>query len=314
MPRDDARSRGAARKQNEEQDGARPPIRRDDSLLPAPVPPLPLAHGDLTEAEAADLLVLKRQIQSTVGFHCDGYKERCLRRRIAVRMRARGVHAYADYAELLRTDPAEYDKLVDALTINVSKFYRNPEIWEMVADRIIPALHGFDDEEIRIWSAGCASGEEPYTISILLHEHARRNGADIGRFRILGTDIDRESLAYAERAAYSEFAMTDIDPDVRDRWFEHKEMWKLRPEARANVRFEVLDLIRDPFPRNQHLIFCRNVIIYFERSIQEQLFARFHEALVPGGFLVLGKVEALFGAATGMFQAIGNRQRVFRRQ
>jgi chemotaxis protein methyltransferase CheR len=291
----------------------RPPIARGDVPLPIPPPPLPLAHGDLTEADAADLLVLKRQIQATVGFYCEGYKEKCLRRRIAVRMRARGVHAYSDYATLLRRDPAEYEKLVDALTINVSKFYRNPEVWEAITDRVMPVLCALPDEEIRIWSAGAASGEEPYTISILLQEYARAHGIDTGRFRILGTDIDRESLAFAQRAEYTDFAMTDIDPALRDRWFEPDGSYRLRAQARRGVQFEVLDLIRDAYPQKQHLIFCRNVIIYFERSIQEQLFARFHDALLPGGFLVLGKVEALFGQTAGLFQTVANRQRIFRR-
>jgi chemotaxis protein methyltransferase CheR len=290
----------------------RPPIGRESPPQNGP-PPLPLAHGDLTEAEAADLLVLKQQIQATVGFYCQGYKEKCLRRRIAVRMRARGVHAYADYAALLRHDPAEYDKLVDALTINVSKFYRNPEVWSLLSERVLPELLALPDDEIRIWSAGAASGEEPYSASIMVREHVRAHGGDAARCSILGTDIDRDSLRFAERAEYSDFAMTDIPPELLERWFEHDGVFRLRPEVRDNVRFEVLDLIRDPFPERQHLIFCRNVIIYFERSIQEQLFARFHDALVPGGYLVLGKVEALFGTAGSLFQTVANRQRVFRR-
>lgn len=310
----DERWRSRSADKPEDTTGAeRAPIGREAPPLQLPPPPLPLAHGDLTAAEAADLLVLKRQIQSTVGFYCEGYKEKCLRRRIAVRMRARGVHAYADYAALLRHDPAEYDRLVDALTINVSKFYRNPDIWELLSSKVLPALQQTADDEIRIWSAGAASGEEAYSASIMLHEHAHEHGTDISRFRILGTDIDRESLAYAERGEYSDFAMTDIDPALRDRWFERDGMYRLRQEARTNVRFEVLDLIRDPYPQRQHLIFCRNVIIYFERSIQEHLFARFHDALVPGGFLVLGKVEALFGASAGLFQTVANRQRIFRK-
>lgn len=278
-----------------------------------PAPPLPLAHGDLSVEDAAELLALKQQIQASVGFYCEGYKERCLRRRIAVRMRACGVHTYSAYAVLLQSDASEYERLVDALTINVTKFYRNPEVWEMVTRRLMPELCALPDPEVRIWSAGTASGEEAYSASIMVHEYTREHGGDAARFHVLGTDIDRDSLAYAARAEYTEFAMTDIDPELRDRWFDHDSVYRLKPEARRNVRFDTLDLIRDPFPEQQHLIFCRNVIIYFERSVQEQLFARFHEALAPGGFLVLGKVEALFGAPAGLFQSLANRQRIFRR-
>jgi chemotaxis protein methyltransferase CheR len=294
-------------------DATRPPIGRlamDPMVHPGT---LPLAHGELSEKDAAELAELKEQIQGAVDFRCSGYKEKCLRRRIAVRMRARGVHGYTAYAHLLRSDPAEYDRLVDTLTINVSKFFRNPDVWEVVGAHVLPALFERPEPVIEAWSAGSASGEEAYTIAMLAHDYASAHGHDVARLRVLGTDIDRESLAVAERGVYTDFAMTDIAPDVRDRWFEHDGMYRLRPEPRELTRFAKLDLMGDPFPAGQHVIFCRNVIIYFERTIQEQLFRRFHEALLPGGFLVLGKVEALFGSAGSLFHPVANRQRVFRR-
>jgi chemotaxis protein methyltransferase CheR len=314
MPRDEAGrrdTRPVSRVRGYE--AARPPIGHDPAAVLPVAPPLPLAHGDLSERETAELLALKEQIESAAGFQCRGYKEKCLRRRIAVRMRACGVHGYADYAALLRSDSAEYARLVDTLTINVSKFYRNPDVWDTIRTVVLPALYATGAPELRVWSAGTASGEEAYTMKMLAVDHARESGLDDDRMHILGTDIDRDSLAQAARARYTDFAMTDIDPAVRDRWFTHDGVHHLRDEARRNVQFATLDLIRDPCPQGQHLILCRSVIIYFERSLQEQLFRRFHEALVPGGYLVLGKVEALFGAAAGLFQSVSNRQRVFRR-
>lgn len=292
-----------------------PAVRRPIGAAAAdsPTPSLPLAQGDLSPRDAAELLALKAQIQSRVNFECAGYKEKCLRRRIAVRMRARGVHSYRAYSALLETDASEYDRLVDTLTINVSKFYRNPEVWDLLREQVLPELFALDTPLVQVWSAGSASGEEPYTIAMILREYAEAHGGDADRFRILGTDIDRDSLAYAQRAEYTDFAMSDIDPAMRDRWFDHDGVYRLRPAARRNVRFARLDLIRDEYPKGQQLIFCRNVIIYFERSVQEELFRKFHEALVPGGYLVLGKVEALFGASSGLFQTVANRHRVFRR-
>ena len=309
-PKPNRRSDDSAKHVHEQEAAASEPTHRP---LFVPPPPLPLAHGDLSVEDAADLRTLKEQIQASVGFFCEGYKERCLRRRIAVRMRARGVHTYAEYATLLATDATEYERLVDALTINVSKFYRNPDVWEMLARRIMPELWALPDSPIRIWSAGSAGGEEAYSASIMVHEYAREHGADAARFHILGTDIDRDSLAYAARAEYTDFAMTDIDAELRERWFDHDGLYRLKAEARENVQFDTLDLIRDPFPAGQHLILCRNVIIYFERAVQEALFTHFRDALVPGGVLVLGKVEALFGAPAGMFRSLANRQRIFRR-
>jgi chemotaxis protein methyltransferase CheR len=279
--------------------------------LPAPAL-LPLAQGDLSERDAAELTALKRQIRETVGFACEGYKEKCMRRRIAVRMRARGVHGYGDYGRLLARDESEYQQLVDTLTINVTKFYRNPDVWEVVRRIVLPALYDMGPPRINVWSAGTASGEEAYTIAMLAHDYASEHDVE-DRVRVVGTDIDRESLAFAQRAEYTDFAMTDTDPAIRDRWFTHDGTYRVKPEARAHVSFDTLDLIRDPYPSGQHLIFCRNVIIYFEREVQQDLFRRFHEALVPGGYLVLGKVEALFGGASGLFRTVDNRQRVFRK-
>jgi chemotaxis methyl-accepting protein methylase len=272
---------------------------------------LPLAQGELSEQDALELQLLKEQIRRDVGFYCDGYKEHCLRRRIAVRMRARAMHSYAEYAALLLRDPEEYQKLHDAVTINVSKFFRNPEVWSALDSQVLPQLFS-SPGPVRMWSAGCAGGEEPYTIAMLLREHAARSGhASLARFDILGTDIDRQSLENAEAGDYNAFAFTDIDPAVRERWFEPPAHTKVKPEIRKAVRFETMDLITADFDEGHNVIFCRNVVIYFERTIQEMLFEKFHDALAPGGYLVLGKVETLFGRAGSMFRPVAQRERIF---
>jgi chemotaxis protein methyltransferase CheR len=297
--------------------GARPP----GSERPSPpratlpeLPGLPLAYGDLPESDARELAALKSYVEAVGGLRCTGYKERCLRRRIAVRMRARGTHRYGDYEALLRDDPAEYQRLVDTVTINVSKFFRNPEVWTALETLVVPRLFALEVDEVRIWSAGCAGGEEPYTVAILLEEYARRHGraGELGRFRILATDIDRESLAGAARGEFTDFAFTEAPPGLREQWFEPGRRARLLPGIRERVEFRVIDLMRDPFPTGQHLVLCRNVIIYFERDVQERLFSRFREALAPDGFLVLGKVETLFGPATKLFRPVANRERIFR--
>ena len=290
-----------------------------DSPLPPPLPRFDagclhtLAYGALTERDVSELHALKRQIQDSIGFQCDGYKEKCLRRRIAVRMRARGVHSYARYAELLGDDAEEHRRLAEAMTINVSKFFRNREVWEVVRATVLPALLERGFREIRIWSAGCAAGEEAYSIAMLVLELASERGIDPRRFKITGTDIDRTTLDLARQGEYPEYAFGEIDPTMRERWFEGADLRRVRPDLRRIVRFEPLDLIADAFAGGQHLIFCRNVIIYFERRIQEDLFGRFRAALTPGGFMVLGKVETLFGAHGRTFHPIAARERVFQK-
>ena len=260
---------------------------------------------------------LTRKISRERGFSCSSYKEKCLRRRIAVRMRARGVHTYADYSRILDSDSGEYDRLLDALTINVTKLFRNWSVYEAIAERVIPALWDADAQPIHVWSAGCSSGEEPYSLAILFHRYAalQRQLRDVERVHVVGTDIDRASLAAAERGQFSEGAFDETPADLRSQYFSAKAPFTVAPAVRATVRFRRLDLLDQWLPQSggYQLITCRNVLIYFDRDTQERLLARFHSALAPTGFLVLGKVETLLGPVRSQFAAVDARERIFRR-
>lgn len=263
--------------------------------------------------EDSDLRELTEKIRADRGFQGHHYKNNCFRRRVAVRMRARGRETIEQYAVLLDEDPAEYDLLLDALTINVTRFFRDAEMWAAFERLVVPSLFEGPPGERRVWSAGCASGEEPYSVSILLHEWAERHGraSEMSRFRILGSDIDRRSLAAARRAEYGEVSMTETPNAIRNRWFRGSTHVQVDPRITAPVRFEHRDLIAAPPPAEQHLILCRNVIIYLDREIQEELFQRFYDALHPGGILVLGKVETLLGRTRALFRPVDSRQRIF---
>ena len=257
---------------------------------------------------------LTTKISRDRGFGCASYKEKCLRRRIAVRMRARGVHTFEDYARLLDTDPAEYDRLIDALTINVTKLFRNWDTYAAIERTVIPELWR-KPGEIRVWSAGSASGEEPYSLAILFLRHAQYRGEDAGRrVRIIGTDIDLASLEAARRAEYAETAFADTPPSVRQGYFTDEPPFRVVPVVRRLVTFEKRDLLHDapPLPALD-LIVCRNVLIYFDRATQERLFGKFHAALAPGGYLVLGKVETILGETRPRFQPVEPRERIFRK-
>jgi len=249
-------------------------------------------------------LALTEKISRARGMSCESYKNKCLKRRIAVRMRARGVHTYADYAELLDRDAREYQELLDALTINVTKFFRNVETWEALRPYLVTL--GESRPELRVWSAGCASGEEPYTIAILLLETLGE-----GRASIDATDIDRLSLERTRQATYPETAFTDMPADLRRRYFRDGQ--PVQP-VRDLVRVLPHDLTRDPPPRPVYdLIVCRNVVIYFERAAQERLFQTFVHTLAPTGVLVLGKVETLFGPARTRLTVEDPRERIYRK-
>ena len=218
---------------------------------------------------------------------------------------------------MLDTDATEYDRLIQTLTINVTKFFRNPEAFACVAQKVVPELWTSKSPLIRVWSAGCATGEEPYSLAMLFREHALtvRDVRGLDRLRIIGSDIDREALAAASRGQYDPAAFLDTAPAVRERYFPQENgKHTVVPEIRNLVAFEQRDLLAGKGPGGRlHLIVCRNVIIYFTRVTQERLFEVFHELLLPGGFLVLGKVETLLGKSRELFAPVSSRDRIYRR-
>lgn len=249
-------------------------------------------------------LALTEKISRARGVSCGSYKDKCLKRRIAVRMRARGIHTYEDYGKLLDQDGREYQDLLDALTINVTKFFRNPETWHALRPYLVALAQTRPPPALRVWSAGCASGEEPYTIAVLATEVLGQGTAAID-----ATDVDRLSLERTRQAKYPESAFTEMPADLRRRYFHDGQ--PVQP-VRDAVRVLAHDLTREPPPRPLYdLIVCRNVVIYFERQAQERLFQVFVNALPPGGVLLLGKVETLFGPARSRLTLADPRERIY---
>ena len=262
---------------------------------------------------------LTDKITRARGICCGAYKDRCLKRRIAVRMRARGAHTFAEYSRVLDGDAHEYDRLLDALTINVTKFFRNPETWAALAPHLAERWR-VTDGAVVAWSAGCASGEESYTIAIALAEAARtaRASERLTRARVIATDIDRTSLERAQAARYPATAFTEMPAEPARGWLEPPAPDGTRaPVAaiRALVDVRRLDLTVEPPPDEGgfDLIVCRNVVIYFDRGTQERLFDSFAQALKPGGLLVLGKVETLLGPARERLRLLDPRERIYQR-
>jgi chemotaxis methyl-accepting protein methylase len=212
----------------------------------------------------------------------------------------------------------EYERLLDALTINVTRLFRNREVFDALAARVIPELWAAASPRLRLWSAGCSSGDEAYSLAALLHRHATTAGATaaLGRVEIVGTDVHAPSLQAAAEGAYPPAAFEEVPQEIREAYFSAgAPPYRASRDLRRLVRFESNDLLRDPAPgAGFALIACRNVLIYFDRASQERLFEHFHAALAPGGFLVLGMVETLFGAARDRFATVDTRCRIFRRR
>ena len=259
---------------------------------------------------------LAEKIARERGFGATNYRDGCLRRRIAVRMRARGAADFGAYSRLLDSDPGEWEPLLDALTINVTKLFRDRAVYEALAKSVVPAVWARPAPVLRVWSAGCSSGEEPYSLAMLFHRHAAavQQLDRLSRLRILGTDIDKASLERAAAATYPETAFGEMPEQWRERYFASGVPARVVTEVRALVSFERRDLLNEPAPPGPlQLVTCRNVVIYFDAAAQQALFQRVFDALQPGGFLVLGQVETLLGAARKLFEAVDHRHRIFRR-
>jgi len=267
------------------------------------------------QEEDPDLEILKKAIKKNLGFNCEHYKESHFRRRINVRVRATNSNSYAEYLKILKKDSDEYRYLIEALTVNVSEFFRNPETYTIIEKEVLPALIESKSNSlmkaIRIWSAGCAAGEEAYSLAIILH---RRLGKDFGKYRIsiMGTDIDSSSLEKARKGVYSENALKNVDEKTRERYFIKKGgMYQVTDQLKNVTHFKQHDLISGPKLSHFDMIICRNVMIYFNKEIQEQLHLDFYKSLTQGGFFIIGKAETLLGTAADYFKPYNTRERLY---
>jgi chemotaxis protein methyltransferase CheR len=269
---------------------------------------------------------LRRFVFARLGVELAHYKNKCVERRLAVRLRARRCPDLAAYLELLADDAEELARFLAALTINVTEFFRNPACFERIRETCFPRILGGPEaggeaarparSPVRAWSVGCASGEEPYSLAIAIREHQEKHPEAKRRpVEILGTDLDGAMIARAVEGKYDEARLREVSAERRDRWFEKRDGgWLIGREARALVRFEAADAFRSEPAQAQDLILCRNMLIYFTREQQETIFARFHRILRPGGFLVLGKAEILIPGARKLFETICPRERIYERR
>jgi len=252
------------------------------------------------------------------GFDLTQYRRAYVERRLAARLRMLELRTYRDYADLLESDPAEYAQMLDTLTINVTDFFRDKAVWDILRTRVIPDLIADKlrgrSRTIRIWSAGCASGEEPYSIAMMVLDVL---GKDADRFliNVLGTDLDPDTLRIAEKARYSRDALKNISPSYQVRFTRAvgKTQFEIKPDVAHLVRFRHSSLFGDSPMKVVDLILCRNVFIYLDRPKQMAVLERFWGSLARGGYLVLGRSEKMPAEMARRFDPIEPRERIYRR-
>jgi two-component system CheB/CheR fusion protein len=272
----------------------------------------------MTDAEVStagegleDLLAFIRDAR---GFDFAGYKRTSLTRRIRKRMQDAGASSYRDYRDHLETHADEFSQLFNTILINATGFFRDAEAWETVRTEVVkPLLESVDDhQEVRVWSAGCSTGEEPYSLAMLFAE-AMGLDAFSSRIKVYATDVDEEALAVARRGYYPTKEVEQVPEDLRAKYFEAGPVgMAFNPDLRRQVIFGRLDLTRDAPISRLDLLVCRNTLMYFNAETQTQILGRFHFALRESGYLFLGKAEMLMSNGT-RFVPVNLPYRIFRR-
>jgi chemotaxis protein methyltransferase CheR len=270
---------------------------------------LPFVGSSFVEAEfskVCELLLAKR------GFDLSMYKDQCVKRRIASRIRARGFQQADPYLELLARDETEVDALLAAISIHVSQFFRNPAVFALLEKQVLPEMiqtvRQSSDRQLKVWSVGCASGEEPYSLALLLHELK----PDDLRVSIVGTDISPPILQQARGACFDALRLSEVPRRVLDAYFvQEAGHFRLLEPIRSMVTFSRNNILADEEYPPADLILCRNVLIYFSREEQDRILLRFARMLPAWGRLVLGRSENMLGEARGRYVSSYPAERIY---
>jgi len=268
----------------------------------------------MTDAQDRDFDALLEYLKRTRGFDFNAYKPPSLKRRIEKRMQTAGIDGFAHYLDYLEVHPEEFAALFDVILINVTAFFRDTPAWNVLRTEVLPSLLAAhpDSQPVRVWSAGCASGEETYSIAMVLAEAMERE-AFRARVKIYATDADEDALNQARAATYSAAQVENVPADLLSRYFTRDgDRYVFDKDLRRSVIFGRHDLVQDAPISRVHLLMCRNALMYFNTEAQAKIVQRFHFALTDDGVLFLGKAEMLF-AHTTLFAPIDLRSRLFRK-
>ncbi|HZV81735.1 MAG TPA: protein-glutamate O-methyltransferase CheR [Geobacteraceae bacterium] len=259
---------------------------------------------------------IRRTLQDMRGFNLDAYKDKCVRRRIAIRIRATHCESAKEYCRLLISQSSEVDLLLKVLTIHVSQFFRNFSTFEKLRLEILPYLFTVARQEklsgLKFWSLGCAGGEEPYGLALLLADHFPREIEQIP-VTIEGTDVDASILDAARLGQYNQERLVELPQHYLQRYFTGTNgQFTLIPSIRDMVHFRHGNIFHADIYQRCDLVLCRNVLIYFAREQQENVIRNIARALNPWGIMVLGKSETLLGESRNYFQTVCPVERIYR--
>ncbi len=264
-----------------------------------------------------DIEDLVEFVAAECGTDLKKYRRSCLRRRIGLRMTSAGCGDLEEYMDYLKEHPGEMKQLLDAVTIHVTDFFRDRDVFDTLYGRVFPEIIGEKlvdgGGRIRVWSAGCSTGEETYSIAVLLLELLRKEHIDL-RPKIFGTDISEEACTFARLGDYADRRACGIPGRLMRRYFDlDGSTCSVKQHVKRHVKFLVHDLFSKPPFSMLDLVVCRNVLIHFNQQARSTVLSNFYAVMNPGGILVLGKSEAITGPELGMFELIDARNKIYQR-
>lgn len=243
----------------------------------------------------------KKKVYQLTKIDLNCYKERQMRRRIDSLISKAGIKDYNGYVEALKTNNELLEEFVAYLTINVSEFYRNPDQWKLLEEKIFPYLFEKFGNSIKIWSAACSTGDEPYTLAMVLGKFVPLN-----RIQIVATDIDKQVLEKAQIGIYDEKSLKGLPADLKSKYFNKLDnrRYQISEEVKKCITFSQHNLLKDPYPTQCNLIVCRNVMIYFTEEAKQEIYQKFNDSLKKNGILFVGSTEQIIAPGNYNFSTM----------
>ncbi|MEG0805253.1 MAG: protein-glutamate O-methyltransferase CheR [Lachnospiraceae bacterium] len=231
----------------------------------------------------------KKDVFFLTKIDLNAYKEKQMKRRIEALITKNHIDKYDDYLVLIKKDKEKFEQFVNFLTINVSEFYRNPEQWVILNKEVFPALIKRFGKSLKIWSAACSTGDEPYSLVMALSAHVPLN-----QIKILATDLDKQVLDKARMGLYNEKSIASVPEEYKKKYFTKiGSSYQISNEIKSRVEFKEHNLLKDAYPTGYHLIVCRNVLIYFTEEAKDDVYRKFNKALAKDGVLFIGSTEQI---------------------
>ncbi len=246
-----------------------------------------------------DYELFVRNVKKKTGLDLSLYKETQMKRRLKSFYEKKGFRSFSDLYCGLSKDAKLLEEFLDRITINVSEFFRNRKHWEILETSILPPLLQ-KNRRIRVWSAACSTGEEPYTLALILSKFM-----PLSQIKIIATDIDEKALSKAKEGLFSERAVQEIPSELKRKYFSKKgDLYILSDDIKKTVIFKKHNLLADPYGGPYDLIVCRNVLIYFTEEAKEMVYKKFNKALTTGGILFVGSTEQIFNPSRYGFAGV----------